>query len=401
MGVPARAVAIIPARGGSKGVPGKNLAVVGGRSLVRRAVAACLASEAVDEVVVSTDAEDIASEAARAGARVVPRPPELATDEASSESAVLHALEELRATGARPDVVVFVQATSPFIDPVALRRAVQRVAAGQRDVVFSAVATYDFIWRCDATGVATGVNHDAAVRPRRQDRDPDWRETGAFYVMDARGFVATRHRFFGRVGVEEVAEEDALEIDTPGQLSLARSLAAVRSRDGGGDELVDVGLLATDFDGVHTDDHVVVGQDGTEQVIANRADGHGVKLLREAGVPVLILSTETNPVVLRRAEKLRVECLHGLDDKWATLKRWLDEHGVDPATVAYVGNDVNDLDCLAQVGFPVAVADAHPAVVDAAVYVTSRCGGHGAVREVADRILAGRRTTTGQGAPPR
>jgi YrbI family 3-deoxy-D-manno-octulosonate 8-phosphate phosphatase len=388
-------VAIIPARGGSKGVPGKNLVTVGGRSLVARAIDACRRAGNIDQVFVSTDDDAIAAEAERYGASLIRRPADLATDQATSESALLHALDELGPAGdgaTSPQVVVFVQCTSPFIDPHALAAAVSRVASGDVDVAFSAVPTYEFLWSVapdDSARLAKGLNHDAAVRLRRQDRQPDWRETGAFYVMDAAGFRAAQHRFFGRVAVEPVAEADAIEIDTPEQVEVARALARARPVTATTD-LSAVVALVTDFDGVHTDDRASLGEDGTESVVVSRADGHGISLLREAGIPVLILSKETNPVVGRRATKLGVDCRQGITEKLPALERWLTEHALDPALTAYVGNDVNDLSCMAAVGFPIAVADAQPIVVDHAVYVTERRGGRGAVREVADRILTRR-----------
>ncbi|MEJ7719359.1 MAG: HAD hydrolase family protein [Ilumatobacteraceae bacterium] len=130
-------------------------------------------------------------------------------------------------------------------------------------------------------------------------------------------------------------------------------------------------MLVTDFDGVHTDDRAVVADDGSESVIVSRADGHGIKLLRRAGIPMLILSTETNGVVGRRAEKLGVECLQGIDDKWTALQHWLQAHDLGAADAAYVGNDVNDLECMAHVGLPIAVADADPIVRAAAAHVTA------------------------------
>ena len=125
-----RVAAIIPARGGSKGVPGKNLRRVGGRSLVERAVDACIAAELIDSVYVSTDDPDIARVAEAAGAWVIGRPPELSGDLASSESALLHALDQLTAAGASPEVVAFVQCTSPFIAPGDLDRGVEWSRAG-------------------------------------------------------------------------------------------------------------------------------------------------------------------------------------------------------------------------------------------------------------------------------
>ena len=187
------ATAIIPARGGSQGLPGKNLARVGGVPLVARAVRAALAAERIGRVVVTTDEPRSPRPPERAGAEIVDRPAEIAGSEASSESALLHALDALDAAAgfeARPSVAprpaasanavtVFIQATSPFIDPADLDAAIARVEAGERDVVFSAAPTHVFLWRGDegARG-AVGVNHDAAHRQRRQDRQARVRRDG-------------------------------------------------------------------------------------------------------------------------------------------------------------------------------------------------------------------------------
>ena len=375
-------VAIIPARGGSKGVPGKNLREVGGVPLVVRAVRSALATARIDHVVVTTDDAAIGEAARAAGARVIARPAALAADESSSESALLHALGELDGLGIRAEVVVFLQATSPFIDPAPLGRAVERVLAGE-DVVFSAVETHAFLWRLGDDG-ASGVNHDHSFRPRRQDRDAQFQETGAFYAMRAAGFRAGGYRFFGTVGVELVDAAHAIEIDTVEELALASALAAaIDPRPAA----IDVDAVVTDFDGVHTDDRVLVGQDGSEYVFANRSDGMGVRLLREAGMPVLILSTEANPVVAARARKLGVPVLHGVDDKAGALRAWASDAGIALDRIAYVGNDINDLACLALVGWPVATADAHPLVRSAARVVLTRRGGDAAVRELAELAM--------------
>jgi YrbI family 3-deoxy-D-manno-octulosonate 8-phosphate phosphatase len=385
MGTP-RVVAVIPARGGSKGVPGKNLRRVAGRSLVQRAVDACVAATSIDATYVSTDHAGIAEAARGAGAQVIERPADLSGDTASSESALLHALDRLAADGTEPVIVVFVQCTSPFIAPADLDRAVGMVAGGEADSVFAAVATYEFLWRSGPDGQASGINHDATYRPRRQDREPHFRETGAFYVMSVAGFRAARHRFFGRTAVVEVPELTAVEIDNDHDLTLASALAAAidpRVR-------VDVDVVVTDFDGVHTDDSATVDEDGYEAVRVSRADGLGVEMLRKAGVPILILSKETNRVVRARAAKLQVDVLHGIDGKAEVVRDWLSRQGVAPERAAYLGNDINDLGPMELVGWPIAVADAHPAVRRAARLVLSRSGGQGAVRELCDLVLEAR-----------
>jgi len=403
-------VAIIPARGGSKGVPRKNLRRVGGVPLVERAVRAASAASGVDLVVVSTDDAAISAVAEGAGARVIARPAELAGDTASSESALLHALDVLESEGARVGTIVFVQATSPFIPSEGIADAVEQIVSGQFDSVFSAYETYGFLWRRNAEGRAAAINHDAARRPRRQDREPHYLETGAFYAFDAVGFRRFQHRFFGQVGIVEVPESSAVEIDDEQQLALAEALAAASAapqnfgevQHRGADatraseilhisevlpEPITASVLVTDFDGVHTDDTATVDSEGRESVRVSREDGMGVSRLRRAGIPMLILSTEQNPVVARRAEKLQVPVLHGIDDKASALAAWAAEHGIRLADIAYVGNDVNDLGALGIVGWPIAVANAHPQVKAAARVVLSRRGGEGAVREVIERML--------------
>ena len=157
------------------------------------------------------------------------------------------------------------------------------------------------------------------------------------------------------------------------------------------EHVASVAFVVFDFDGVMTDNRVLVAEDGRESVFCSRADGLGVQMLLRAGVGCLVLSTETNPVVSARAAKLGVECVQGLGDaKGEALRGILRDRTLDPAAVAYVGNDVNDIECLRQVGVPICVADAWPAVRRAARFVTARRGGDGAVREVCDLVLEAR-----------
>ena len=379
-----RVIAIIPARGGSKGVPGKNLRRVGGRSLVERAIDTCRAATLIDGVYVSTDDAEIATTAEAAGATVIMRPAELSSDTASSESALLHALDQLIMVNEEPEVVVFVQCTSPFIAPDDLDRGVEMIIHDHADSVFSAVATFDFLWRpSGGFGLVAGQNHDPARRIRRQDRQPDFRETGAFYVISAVGFKAARHRFFGRTAVVQVPELTAVDIDHLHDLILAGAVAQVVEPP----QEIDVDAVITDFDGVHTDDSTTIMQDGRESVRISRADGLGVERLLSIGIPLLIVSKDINPVVEARAAKLGVDVAHGIGDKRPVIRDWLAMRGINPDRAAYLGNDVNDLAPMGLVGWPVAVADAHPTVRQAARLVLARSGGHGAVRELCDLIV--------------
>jgi YrbI family 3-deoxy-D-manno-octulosonate 8-phosphate phosphatase len=156
------------------------------------------------------------------------------------------------------------------------------------------------------------------------------------------------------------------------------------------DRLKSLRLVVFDFDGVFTDNRVLVDEDGRESVFCTRADGIGLRALGDEGVGILILSTETNAVVQARARKLAIECIHGCNDKWHALEALLKDRKINPSDVAFVGNDVNDLGCLKNVGIPIVVADAHPDVKRIAALITTKPGGWGAVREVCDLIVQAR-----------
>ncbi|MEU6732015.1 N-acylneuraminate cytidylyltransferase [Streptomyces physcomitrii] len=419
-----RVLAVIPARGGSKGVPAKNLAPVGGAPLVARTVRECRAARLVTDVVVSTDDQSIAAAAREAGAEVVIRPAAIAGDTATSEAAVLHAMdahEELH--GARVDVVLLVQCTSPFILREDIDGVVGALVEGGADTALTVAPFHGFVWRDSAdepAGIAAepdgrgereeratrgggttrlanstateggyGVNHDKSFRPRRQDRPQDLLETGAAYAMDALGFRKHNHRFFGHTELVRTDPARVLEIDDPHDLARARALAPLfdAERPGALPARSDVDAVVLDFDGTQTDDRVLIDSDGKEFVSVHRGDGLGIAALRKAGLRMLILSTEQNPVVAARARKLRIPVLHGIDRKDLALKQWCEEQGIAPERVLYVGNDVNDLPCFSLVGWPVAVASAHDVVRGAARAVTTLPGGDGAIREIAAWIL--------------
>jgi N-acylneuraminate cytidylyltransferase len=190
--------------------------------------------------------------------------------------------------------------------------------------------------------------------------------------------------------VVEVAERTGIEVDTEDQLELAQAIAPLMHQSA---DAMHVAAVVTDFDGVHTDDTVVTDADGRESVRVSRSDGMGIARLRNAGIPVLILSSETNPVVSARARKLQVDVRQGVQDKVAALVEWVAAQGIPLSHVAYIGNDINDLGCLEVVGYPVAVPEAHPLVLAASRVIVSRTGGHGAVRELADRVLRDRTKT--------
>jgi len=147
-------------------------------------------------------------------------------------------------------------------------------------------------------------------------------------------------------------------------------------------------FVVFDFDGVFTDNRVYINEKGEELVSCNRSDGLGLTRLKELGLELLVLSAETNPVVRRRANKLKIPCIYGCEDKLLVLSRVAKRKDISFKQIAYVGNDINDVGCLKVVGFPVVVADAHKDVVGCAIYKTRLAGGRGAVREFCDLLFS-------------
>ncbi len=155
--------------------------------------------------------------------------------------------------------------------------------------------------------------------------------------------------------------------------------------------VANIRLVSFDFDGVFTDNGVHVSQEGVESVRCCRSDGLGLRRLDEVGVDSMILSTETNPVIGVRAKKMNIACRQGIEHKLAVLDEERRRRGLSWEQVAFVGNDINDAECLKKAGLPVVVADAYPEIKPFAKLVLNRKGGYGAVREFCDLIWEAQR----------
>ncbi|MBX3566427.1 MAG: acylneuraminate cytidylyltransferase [Rhizobiaceae bacterium] len=383
-----KTIAVIPARGGSVGLPRKNVRPLNGIPLVGRAVLAALAAEGVDTVYVSSDSDEILKVAAEHGAVPIRRPEGISGAQASSESALLHALDEVEAAGETAARLVFLQCTSPFTTGRHIDAVLDRLSQSGAAAAFSAVEDHGFIWSTAEDGTAQGITHDhTEPRQRRQDIAPRYRENGAIYAMRVDDFRRVGNRFCGPTVLVPV-DAPPIEIDSPQDWAVAEAYATIddplaRPRSPGRK----IRALVTDFDGVHTDDRVVVDEEGRETVRCSRSDGMGIEHLRNRGLKLLILSREQNPVVRARAAKLRMAVMHHIFDKLGALDQWRKDHGLDWDELAYVGNDVNDLDCMRAVGLSFAPGDAHPAAREEADIVLARPGGRGALRELSEFLL--------------
>jgi N-acylneuraminate cytidylyltransferase len=221
---------VIPVRGGSKGVPGKNLREVGGRPLVTWSINHALDSATPMRVIVSTDDSAIATVAADAGAEVpFMRPAELATDEAPTEPTVMHAIEWVRNEGWEPDAIILLQATSPVRLPDSIDRAVAQFIAEDADSLVGVVRTSPFIWW---QGDPPTAHYPVHARPRRQDMDParlPLRETGSLYVTRTAIYDSLANRLGGRISLFEMDDLEGLDIDTELDITIADSLLRTKN----------------------------------------------------------------------------------------------------------------------------------------------------------------------------
>jgi YrbI family 3-deoxy-D-manno-octulosonate 8-phosphate phosphatase len=369
-------------------MPRKNLAQVGGKPLVVHSILAARAVPEITRVVVSTDDPEIGEVSQAWGATVVPRPPELSGDTATSESALLHVLDSLNSQGhADPELVVFLQATSPLRDPSDIRGCIGELERASADSLFSATSIEGFVWKGER-GLIAPVSYDPRARKMRQQLNERYfEENGSIYVFKPWILRAQNSRLGGSIAFYGMPWPKSLQIDRPEDLQLAQRLYQhMDSREFSG--FARLKLLVLDFDGVMTNNRVWVLESGLEAVVCNRSDGLGVDRAKSAGLEMIVVSTERNPVVARRCEKLGLPFVQGVADKLAALKQIVAQRGISQAEVGFVGNDVNDISSLCWVGFPIAVADALPDVRGVARYVTKACGGEGAVREVIEWILA-------------
>lgn len=218
-------IGIIPARGGSKGILRKNIQPLNGTPLIVRTIRTLSKAIGINNVYVSTDNEEIAAIAGKNGAGIIHRPTEIAGDTATSESAILNAIDVLEEKITPSDIIVFAQCTSPFTCSEEVKEAILMVQSAQYQSVFSAKLNHSFLWKLTSEGEVIGINHNKNnQRQRRQDLESNFLETGAFYVFKVDDFKKTQNRFCGRTGVV-ISKVNPIEIDEESDLVLAEAFA--------------------------------------------------------------------------------------------------------------------------------------------------------------------------------
>jgi YrbI family 3-deoxy-D-manno-octulosonate 8-phosphate phosphatase len=404
-------LAIIPARGGSKSIPYKNIRSFAGYPLIAYSISASLQARSVTRTIVSTDDEEIAKISREYGAEVpFLRPAKYSQDNTQDLPVFQHALNWLvDEQNYYPDVVVQLRPTSPVRPHQCVDDAVKilldhPLADSVRGVVMAGQNPYK-MWHINSAGrlepliKVKGVEEAYNV-PRQELPDVYW-QTGHIDAIRPKVILEKKSMSGKNIWPLVIDPLYTVDIDTLldwengerlvkyGNLNMVYPGKVKRNLP------KKVEMLVMDFDGVLTDDRVWVDENGRETIAASRSDALGLRILRDkTGVKLLVLSREVNPVVAARCRKMDVPFVQGVMDKAQVLLETLSKEGIDPANVIYVGNDVIDLPCFPIVGCALAPANSYPLVLQQADIVLEKNGGQGAIRELCDLLISHFETPT-------
>lgn len=385
-----KTVALIPVRGGSKSIPLKNIKEICGKPLVYWTAKAACDALSIDRVYVATDSDRI-RETVEAFKQtdpsfekliVIDRNAENANDTASTESVMLEFADKVDFEN-----LVLIQATSPLLQGKDLDEGFKLFNSEGTDSVLSVVRQKRFIWKTDEKGFVSPSNYDVFNRPRRQDFDGYLMENGAFYITTKKDLLESKNRLSGNIKAYEMDEDTALEIDEPSDFLIIEMLLKKRN-EFGEKEYPEIRMIVTDCDGCLTDGGMYYSENGDELKKFNTRDGLALSRVHNQGVITGIITGEDRELNRRRAKKLNMDFIEsGVKDKLPVLKEVCERFGVDLKNVLYIGDDINDVEAMKAAGVSACPADACRKALEAADYVSTKEGGHGAVREIIETIV--------------
>ena len=380
-------IAFIAVRGGSKSIPLKNIKPFCGKPLVCWNIEALEQCQDVDEIIVATDSdkiEDVGSSHSSKKTKVYRRSAENACDTASTESVMLEYINYAKLPA--DDIFMLVQATSPLTETVHFTEALGMYGKGGYDSILTCVRNYRFFWNADGTS----MNYDYMNRPRRQNFDGMLMENGAFYINTVENILASCNRLSGKIGIYEMPEYTATEIDEPDDWIVLENLMRKHVLSKQKPEKKTIKLFLSDVDGTLTDGGMYYSESGDELKKFNTRDGMGFQLLREAGIKTGIITSEDTHIVANRAKKLKVDFLHQgkrNGGKLVVAKEICGQLGITLDEVAYIGDDINCMELLEAVGVKACPGDACEEVKDIpGMMVMKKNGGEGCVREFIEII---------------
>ena len=382
-------IAIIPARKGSKEIPGKNIKSLAGKPLIVWSIEQALRSKRISRVIVSTDCNQIAEISKKSGAEVpFLRPKKYAQDYSTTESVLIHAVKKLRLEILKNETsIVLLQPTSPIRYKNSIDKAINRFEIEKADSLVSVNSTRKFYWKNDRF---VKPMYDIYKRPMRQKIKKNeifFAENGSIYITKVKTLSKSKNRLGGRIVLYEMLDNEAFEIDSAKDFMIVKNLMLESKEFVNKIKIKEIDGIIFDFDGVLTDNNVYVSSEGKEMVRCNRSDGYSFEILKKLGLQIFILSSEKNDVVKKRGEKLKIKTISGSKDKKRDLLRLCKNYGLSPKRLIYVGNDINDIDVMRICGLSFAVNDAVEKVKKAADIVLTSNGGEMVAREILNNYL--------------
>jgi N-acylneuraminate cytidylyltransferase len=383
-----RTIAFIPVRGGSKSIPLKNIKPFCGKPLVCWNIEALENCNLIDEIIVATDSDKIEETVLSQPykkTKIYRRSAENACDTASTESVMLEYINYAHLP--QEDIFMLVQATSPLTETLHFKEALEVYQKKLYDSMLTCVRNYRFFWNENGTS----KNYDYMNRPRRQNFKGELMENGAFYINTVNNILKSGNRLTGKIGIYEMPEYTATEIDEPDDWIILENLMRkhVLSKNTSQSQIK---LFLSDVDGTLTDGGMYYSEKGDELKKFNTRDGMGFQLLREAGIKTGIITSEKTQIVANRAKKLKIDFLvQGKRDggKLTAAQEICNQLGITLNEVAYIGDDVNCKELLETVGLAACPANACNEVKNInSIHVLSKNGGEGCVREFINIILS-------------
>jgi YrbI family 3-deoxy-D-manno-octulosonate 8-phosphate phosphatase len=376
-------IGIIPVRKGSKGIPGKNKKKMVGRPLFSWVLTEAIFSD-LDFVYIFTDDIEIINYVEdeyhwTTKVKTLLRNDENANDTASTESAMLEFNEKINHDY---DILCLLQATSPLTMAVNINTGLERITKGSFKSAVSVVKTHKFTW--NTNGIPQ--NYDLLNRPRRQDFDGLLMENGAVYCTTKAAFLQSKNRVSSTIGLIEMPDDTLLEIDSLSDWNVIENLLIERLKTNKTNQRIQ--YLVVDVDGVFTDGGIYYNEEGEFAKKFDMRDGMGLEILRENNVEVVALTSENSKLVAQRMKKLRISnTFLGVKDKYSFLKQFLVVKNSNFNSVAYVGDDINDLANICSCGWSFAPGNAMNVVKAHADIVLTQHSGSGAIREVCEVIM--------------
>lgn len=372
-------VALIPARGGSKSIPKKNIKDFNGEPLIYWVIKAAQECDYIDMIYVATDNKEIKKTIDMFKFDklvVIGRSEESATDNASTEMLMLEFAQKFIF-----DNIILIQATSPLLLSEDLNKGFQIFFLDDTDSVVSVVEHKRFTWNNDEDGYINPENYDIYNRPRRQEMKGNYIENGAFYITSRDNLLSSGCRISGKIRGSEMNSLTYWEIDEPLDWSIVEKLHTMAN-------CYNIKLFLTDCDGCLTDGGMYYCENGLEMKKFNAVDGMGFELLKRKGIKTGIITSENSSLLYKRAEKLHVDylCLD-VDDKLKKVEEICKKLKIGLENVAYVGDDINDLQVMKKVGYACSVKNAMHEIKEISKYVSKYQGGNGAVRDCINKIL--------------